>query len=250
VEAQPPVVEEKRLTLTEHLRELRSRLIKAVIALAITTVLSFAFTERIFRLLLVPAGDIKPVFIEVTEMLTTYFRVALLSGFILALPYLLYQAIMFVAPGLQPRERRWLFTFLPAAGVSFLAGVLFGYFVLLPPALKFLLSFGGDLATPQIRISNYINLVLGLMFWLGVVFETPLVMYFLARLGIVTPGALGRFRKAFIVLAFVIGALITPTPDPINQTLVAAPLVILYEVGVLLARLAARARRKSQESAA
>lgn len=243
------MAQEKRLTLTEHLRELRSRLVKAVIALGIGTILSFLFTERIFRLLLVPAGDIKPVFIEVTEMLTTYFRVALLSGFILALPFILYQAVMFVAPGLHRRERRWLFTFLPAAGVSFLAGALFGYFVLLPPALKFLLSFGGDLATPQIRISNYVNLVLGLMFWLGVVFETPLVMYFLARLGIVSPQTLGRFRRVFIVLAFVLAALITPTPDPINQTLVALPLIALYEVGVLLARLAARARKASSEAA-
>lgn len=241
--------EDRSLTLTEHLRELRSRLIKVIIALGVTTLLALIFTDRIFRLLLVPAGDIKPVFIEVTEMLGTYFKVALLSGFVLALPFILYQVVMFVAPGLRPQERRWLYIFLPAAVVSFVIGALFCYFLMLPAALKFLLSFGADLVTPQIRISNYVDLVLGMMFWVGIVFETPLVMYFLARLGIVTPQALGRFRKFFIVLAFVLAAVITPTPDPINQTLVAVPMIALYEVGVLLARLAARQRRRASESA-
>ncbi len=241
--------EDKSLTLTEHLRELRSRLIKVVIVLAITTGLSLFFTDYIFRFLLVPAGGIKPVFIEVTEMLATYFKVALLSGFVIALPFILYQVVMFIAPGLKPRERKWLFIFLPAAFISFVAGALFCYYIMLPAALKFLLSFGADLVTPQIRISNYVDLVLGMMFWVGIVFETPLVMYFLARLGIVTPQALGRFRKFFVVLAFVLAAVITPTPDPLNQALVAVSLIVLYEVGVLLARLAARARRRATESA-
>ncbi|MBI4307265.1 MAG: twin-arginine translocase subunit TatC [Chloroflexi bacterium] len=246
------MAEEKRLTLTEHLRELRSRVIRVVIALVVTTAFALFnilnFTDQVFRILLVPAGGMKPIFIEITEMLTTYFKVALLTGFILALPFTLYQVIMFVAPGLRPQERRWLFIFLPAAFVSFILGAAFCYFVLLPPAVRFLLSFGGDLVTPQIRISNYMDLVLGLMFWVGIVFETPLVMYFLARLGIVSPQALGRFRKFFVVLAFVIAAVITPTPDPINQALVAVPLIILYELGVQLARLAARARRRAQKS--
>jgi len=243
------VPEDRSLTLTEHLRELRSRLIRVVIALSITTGLSLFFTDYIFRFLLVPAGGIKPVFIEVTEMLSTYFKVALLSGFVLALPFILYQVVMFVAPGLRPQERKWVYIFLPAAFISFVIGALFCYYIMLPAALKFLLSFGADLVTPQIRISNYVDLVLGMMFWVGIVFETPLVMYFLARLGIVTPQALGRFRKFFVVLAFVLAAVITPTPDPLNQALVAVSLIVLYEVGVLLARLAARARRRATESA-
>jgi sec-independent protein translocase protein TatC len=135
---------------------------------------------------------------------------------------------------------------MPGVLLAFVAGVAFAYFVLTPPALHFLLTFGGDVATPLIRVSNLVNLMLRLLFWMGVAFETPLVMYLLAQLGIVNPRMLSRFRRYWVVVAFILGAIITPTFDPVNQALVAVPLLLLYELGLLLARLAARSRRASQ----
>ena len=231
---------DRRLTIIEHLEELRQRLIKSVIALAITTIVSFSFTSWLFRLLLVPAGGIKPIFTEVPEMLSTYMKVSLLSGVILAMPILVHQLVMFVAPALTPQEKRYLYLLLPGAMLSFLAGVLFGYFVLLPPALNFLLTFGEDIATPQIKIGNYVSVVTSLLFWIGLAFETPLVIFFLARLRVVTPAFLSKNRRYALVGAFILGAIITPTFDPVNQTLVAVPLAVLYEISILLAKLAWR----------
>ena len=153
---------------------------------------------------------------------------------------------MFVAPGLTPKERRYLLGFLPGALLAFAAGVAFGYFILTPPALHFLLTFGGDVAVPMIRVSNIINLMIRLLFWMGLAFETPLVMYLLAQLGIVNARKLARFRRYWVVVAFILAAIITPTFDPVNQALVAAPLLVLYELGILLARLAGRSRRSSE----
>lgn len=230
---------DRQLTLGQHLEELRHRLLIIALAFALGTGLVFVATPRIFHLLLLPAGDIKPVFIDVTEMLATYFKVALLGGFILGLPVFLYELVMFIAPGLTPREKRYLYWLLPSAAVLFVGGALFSYFVFLPPALDFLLHFGEDIATPQIRIGNYVAVVTRLMVGTGIVFETPLVMLFLARMGLVSYRTLARGRRWAVVMAFVVGAIITPTMDPVNQTLIAVPVMVLYELGIWLARLLA-----------
>ncbi len=245
----------RELSLLEHLRELRRRVLICVIAIIVGSAASFAFYKQIIDFLSRPAYNLESgsrielVFIEVTELLTTAVKVSFVAGFVLALPIILYQVVMFIAPGLTGRERRYLFLFLPAALVAFAAGVAFAYFVLTPPALRFLLGFS-DVATPLIRISNFVNLMLRLLFWMGVAFETPLVMYMLAQLGIVTARQLSRFRRVWVVLAFILGAIITPTFDPVNQALVAGPLLVLYELGVLLARLAGRSRREAETAVA
>ena len=234
---------DRDLPLVEHLRELRQRLLVVVVALFVATAVAFVFYQRIFDALLLPfyrAGGRELVFTDVPEMLAVTFKVCLAVGFVAAFPVLLYEAVMFAAPGLTPRERRYLLAFLPGVLLAFAAGVAFGYFVLIPRALRFLLTFGEGIAEPFIRIGNYVNLVTMLLFWVGVVFETPVVMFLLARLGVVDARAFGRFRPYAIVGAFVLAALITPTFDPLNQTLVAVPIVVLYEVGVQLARLAGR----------
>jgi sec-independent protein translocase protein TatC len=244
---------DRELTLREHLEELRRRLFISVAALLLTSVVSFAFFRQIIELLVRPARDLhngsgaQLVFTEVTEMLTTSVKVSVLAGFILAFPIILYQVVVFVAPALTQKERRYLFTFLPGAMLAFVSGVAFGYFVLTPPALHFLLTFGDDVATPMIRIGNFVDLMVRLLFWMGVAFETPLVMYLLAHLGIVNYRTFSRFRRYWVVVAFVLGAIITPTFDPLNQSLVAVPLLALYELGILLARLARRSRQRSTE---
>jgi sec-independent protein translocase protein TatC len=244
----------EQLSFRQHLQELRRRLLISVLALLAGTGVAFAFYRQLLELLVRPArladNGAQLVFIEATELLATSFKVSMLAGLVLAFPVILYQLVRFVDPGLTPRERRYLVAFLPGALLAFVGGMAFAYFVLLPPALRFLLTFGADVATPMIRISNLVGLMLRLLFWMGVVFETPLVMYLLAQLGVVNARSLSRFRRYWLVLAFLLGAIITPTFDPINQALVAGPLLVLYELGILLARLAGWSRNRSRQAAA
>ena len=231
------MAEEKRMTLIEHLEELRGRLIKSAIALAVTTLASLIFTGRLLKILVAPAG-IKPIFLRPTEMFVTYMRVALISGTALAMPVIVYQMLRFVLPALKPHERRYLYIIVPGATFSFLLGLAFAYFAMLPFALRYLLSFGGNIAEAKWAIGEYISFVTKLLFWVGVTFETPLLVFFLAKLGVVTPEMLARYRKYAIVAIAVLAAVITPTPDPFNMMVVMVPLLALYEIGVLLAKLA------------
>ncbi len=241
----------RELTLIEHLSELRRRIFISVAALLIGSVVAFFFWTEIVDLLKRPAQEINEgqgvnlIATQVTELLSTSVKVSLVGGFVLALPVILYQIIRFVAPGLTTNERRYLFLFMPGALLAFCCGLAFAYFVLTPRALPFLLTFGGGVADPLIKISNLVDVMLRLLFWMGLAFETPVVMYLLGQLGIVSARMFSRFRKYWVVVAFTLGAIITPTFDPLNQTLVAAPLLVLYELGILLAWLAGRSRRKA-----
>ena len=237
---------EKKLTILDHLVELRKRLIWSGIAVAIASLLSFIFARQIFDILISPAGNINLIYIELTEPIGTYMKVCLASGLILSMPYLMYQFIMFVTPALTSKEKRRVYFILPWIALMFAGGVVFGYFILVPPAIKFLTTFGSDLATHEIRISNYISVVTRLLLAIGLVFELPVVTTFLARMGIITPKWLSDKRKMAIIFAFILAAIITPTFDPINQTLVAAPLIVLYEMSIWLAKLVQR--RQSQQA--
>ena len=236
----PEIEKSDKLTFIGHLGELRQRLVKCLIALVITTIVSFVFAEHIFHILILPAGDINLIFIEMTEMIGAYMRLSLASGIVLAMPYLVYQLLMFISPALAHQEKKYLYLILPWITLMFIAGVAFGYFILLPPATKFLLTWGSNIATPQIKIGNYISIVARLLVASGAVFETPVIILFLAKLGIVTPKMLSRKRKHAIVAAFILAAIITPTFDPVNQSLVAVPLIVLYEMSIWLAKLVKR----------
>jgi sec-independent protein translocase protein TatC len=226
-----------RLTIMEHLEELRSRLVIAGLTLLVMTIVSFVFTGRLLEVLLVPSGGIQPIFVKPTEMFVTYFKVAIVAGLALSMPVIVYQLIRFAVPGLKPNEKRWLFFVVPGASALFILGVSFGYMVLLPFALRYLLTFGGDIATPFISIGEYISFVTTLLIWMGISFELPMVVVFLSKLGVVTPKQLRGYWKYALVGSFAVAAIITPTPDPFNQTLVAVPLYLLYEIGVLFARI-------------
>ncbi len=223
-----------------HLRELRSRLIKCVIAVILTTSISFIFAKQLFHILILPAGEINLIYIEMTEMIGTYMLVCLTSGIILAMPYIVLQFLMFVSPALTRKEKKYVYLILPWVGMMFIAGVVFGYFVLVPPGMRFLTTFGSDIATPQIKIGNYISVVTRLLLAIGLVFEIPVVSTFLARLGVITPKWLADKRKPAIILALILAAIITPTFDPVNQMLVAVPLMVLYEMSIWLAKLVQR----------
>lgn len=233
---------DSRLTVMGHLLELRQRLIRSVIAVAITTALSFAFYNWIFYVLLRPAEGYNLIYTEVTEMVGVIMKVCLAAGIILAMPYLIFQFVMFVSPALTTKEKRYVYVILPWVAIMFLGGIAFGYFVLLPPGISFLLSVGSDIATAQIKIDNYISTITRLLLAIGLVFEMPVVSTFLARLGVLKPNWLASKRKIAVVMAFVLGAIITPTFDPINQSLVALPLIVLYELSIWLAKLVYKKR--------
>ena len=235
------------MSFQEHIAELRRRLTYSIIAVIVTTVIAFIFWEQITEILKRPAPE-GTIFIqtEPTEALSASFRVSLIVGLFAAMPFILYQFVLFVSPGLNSAERRYLYALLPTGILVFGLGAAFGYFVLFPPAIHFLFDFGSEVAEAQIRIGSYLRLLISLLLWMGVVFETPLVLFFLSRIGIVTPQQLGRQRRYAIVVAFILGALITPTFDPINQTLVALPIIVLYEVGIWLSKIGARQRNRQR----
>ncbi|TEU14446.1 MAG: twin-arginine translocase subunit TatC [Anaerolineales bacterium] len=234
--------ENRPMTVLGHLVELRGRLIKAILALIITTLVSLLFTPRFLKLLTAPMGDNLPQAIGPTETIVIYFKVALIGGLVLAMPVIVYQLISFLVPGLYPQERRYLYVIVPAASFLFALGVAFAHYVMLPAAIPFLLGFMGDIIRQQWTIEKYMSLVTGLLFWVGVIFETPLVIAFLAYLGVVSPGMLWKnFRYAIVGIA-VIAAVATPTPDPINMALLMLPLVLLYLLSILLALFVYRRR--------
>jgi sec-independent protein translocase protein TatC len=229
---------ERQLTIIEHLEELRDRLIKSVVALTITTLFSFVFSKQLLEILIAPMGETPPVSASPTTTIVVFTKVALISGVALAMPVLVYQLISFIAPGLTRQEKRYLYLVLPGATISFVAGIAFAYFIMLPTAIPFLKGFLSDIIEPNWFIDKYISFITSLLFWVGISFETPLLIFFLSKLGIVTPAVLSRYRKYAILVISVLAAVITPTPDPFNMILVMVPLILLYEIGILLARLA------------
>jgi len=245
-----------------HLAELRDRLVRGTIAVAITTVLALIFNNQLFALLTFKSELTRPVFdyivntlhltappvvqlyaIEMTENFGVFMKVGLIGGIIVAIPYLIYEMVMFIAPALTAKERRYVYLILPWVAMMFIVGVIFAYFILLPPAISFLLNFGTDIAATQIRVENYVSVVSRLLLAVGLVFELPVLITFLARIGVVSPKWLGDNRKWAIIIAFVVGGLITPTPDPVNQSLVSVPLYVLYEVSIWLAKLVYKKRK-------
>ncbi len=228
------------LPLMEHLRELRDRLVKAVLAIIVTTVISFTFAEKEVTLLAQLAQGHELIALKPTETFVSYIKVAFITGIAFSMPILVYQLFRFLAPGLTRSERRWILVSLPAVTGFFALGVLFCYFVVLPSALSFLLGFGGGLVKNTPTISEYLSFVTRFLMAVGLAFETPIIIFILSKLGVATPKRLSKFRRWAYVLAFVIAAIITPTPDPINQTIVAVPIIVLYELGIIFARIGVR----------
>ena len=256
---------DKELSLVQHLVEFRNRLMVASIAVVITTVFAFLFSVDIIKLLLIPVNCsfihidvghfpfITPDYVCVdnrqhlvslspTENFTTFMRVSLFSGIALAMPVILYEIYAYIDPALYPNERRFVrLSGLPILGL-FVLGMAFCYFILLPNAIKFLISFGSDVLENQLRASDYISFVTTFILGVGVVFEVPVLIYTLVRVGVVQRSWLAKQRRYVFLLAFVLGAILTPTPDPFNQTLVAVPMYLLWELGLFLSRFGVKPR--------
>lgn len=240
-----PVPDE--MTIWEHIGELRSRLFKCLLAMVVTVIITTIFADQIVSFLAIPVGGIeKLTSIEVTENISVFMRVTLLGGFILALPVIIYQLVAFVMPGLQAKERKYVVMAIPTATILFLCGVAFAFYAMLPASLPFLIDFLGVNTTP--RLSNYMSFVTSLMFWIGVCFEIPLLVFILAKLGLVSAGGLAKQWRIAIVAIAILSAVVTPTADPINMGLLMLPLALLYLLSIVLAKIARKEPKPEPES--
>ena len=225
-----------------HLNILRQHLFRALVAIALTTALSFVFINQILTFLALPLeGGLESLTaIDVTENVGAVMRVALLSGFAISFPYVVFEIWLFIAPGVSPKTRLRGLTAIPVAIALFVLGMAFTYFAMLPTTLPFLFNFMGLNTVP--RPSSYFNFVTGIMFWIGVAFEFPMVAYILAELNILDSKTLASQWRVAIVLIAVIAAAITPTVDPVNMSIVMGPMLILYVVSIGLTRFARRGK--------
>jgi sec-independent protein translocase protein TatC len=248
------MIEEDKLPFTAHLEELRQRLIKCFIAVAVGFVASYAFKEKLFQILVAPlmkvmqAGD-HLIYTNLPEAFFTFLKTAFLSGLMLASPIILYQFWMFVAPGLYDREKRLLLPIVFLSTFFFVGGALFGYFIVFPFGFEFFLSFATESIRPLPSMKEYLKFASKLLLAFGLVFELPLVITAMARLGIVSVPFLKKNRKYAILVFFVGAAMLTP-PDVVTQIMMALPLMLLYEISILGARIFGRKKSEPEEEAA
>jgi len=227
------------MTLIEHLDELRSRIIKVGIAFFGVSIVAWFFRERIFDWLLAPAGDAlkgKLNVTGVTEQLFTDMKLALYVGFLLTIPILLYQIWAFVAPAVGDMGRAFTYTIISLASALFIAGVAFGYFVVLPIGTQFLLAWDTDRFKPIITAQSYLPFVTRFLLAFGIVFELPAATYVAAKLELVDAPLLKKYRKHAIVLNTILAAALTPGQDPYSMVLMAVPMIVMYELSILIAR--------------
>jgi sec-independent protein translocase protein TatC len=243
----PPAVEpenEVRLTFLEHLRDLRKRLGRALLGVAVGTAIVGGFVEKIFHALMQPVLDSLPEkqralhYTSYVEPLMVYLKVAVYGGIFLAVPWVLWQLWLFVAPGLYRKEKRVVIPFLLSGTLLFYGGAAFCYFLIMPAAFPAMAAVANDASlAPVLTMSAQLSLVLAMLLGFGVVFEVPVVIVFLSMIGVVHWQTLARYRRIAVVVNLIAAALITPTGDPLNLALMALPMIAFYEVGILLARL-------------
>ena len=229
------------LTLGEHLVEIRQRLTVATLSVVLTTVVTLVFAEQILDYLLQPGRDalpnFRPIYTELLGYIGAYIKISLMLGIAGAMPVIVYQVYAFIHPGLTRAERRWILPIVFVATFAFAAGGAFAFYLGWPPALDFLLNFGDNIADPQVRINNYIDMLTRFVFWTGIIFEMPLFLMGLGAFGLVTAKKLVGMWRWAIIGSFLLAALITPSIDPVTQTIVAVPAMGLYGLGVLLVRI-------------
>ncbi len=235
-----------------HLEELRSRLVAIAIAVGVGFVISYIFSERLFEILVAPLKAVMPederlIFTNLPEMFFTYLKVSFITGILMASPYVFYQLWMFIAPGLYRNEKKYVIPFIISSTILFMGGALFGYYVVFPFGFKFFIGFTNEYVKALPSVKQYFSFAIKLLFAFGVVFELPVVIFFLSKMGVVSPAFLRKKRKYAILLTFALAAILTP-PDVITQCMMALPLIVLYEIGILVSMLAWK--KKAEKKAA
>jgi sec-independent protein translocase protein TatC len=242
------------MSFLEHLDELRVRLIRSLIALVVGFIACWGFREPIFQFLVRPLRVANPkasfIYTSPTEALMLYMKMAFFAGIFVAAPYILYQIWAFVAPGLYPHEKRYALPFIFFGTLFFVGGALFGHYILFPMTFGFLGSFAGDQMTFMPRVGEYFTFYSWFLLGIGLVFQTPVIIFVLARIGLVTPGFLLRQFRWAVLIAFIVAAVVTPTPDMVTQSALALPMLALYLIGVLVAWVFGRPRRGPDDESA
>jgi sec-independent protein translocase protein TatC len=245
--------DDEKQPFLSHLEELRKRLIACVIAAGAGFVISYIFAARLFQLLILPLKAQMPegdrlIYTNLPEMFFTYLKSAMVSGVLVTSPYIFYQLWMFIAPGLYQKERKYVIPFVIFSTILFVGGSLFGYFVVFPFGFKFFLGFSNESIQALPSVKQYFSFSIKLLFAFGVVFELPVVVFFLAKIGVVTPELMRKKRKYAILMTFVFAAILTP-PDVITQCMMAGPLIVLYEISIIIAKIARRKKVTEGEEA-
>ncbi len=245
--------EDEKLPLTSHLEELKTRLIRILIALGIGFGVCYLFKDWSFRVITRPLVQALPaqssmIFTGLPEAFFIHMKIAFFASLLLTAPYTLFEIWRFVSPGLYSREKRHVLPFLFFSSILFGGGVLFGYFIALPPAFGFFVSFSTDFLKPMISFREYLDLTLKFLLAFGLCFEMPVFIFFLAKIGLVNAKMLSRQRRYAILVIFIVAAILTPSPDAISQILMAIPLMILYEVSIFVAKFAARKAPSPEEA--
>lgn len=233
---QPPEEEQPggSMSLLDHLEELRRRLIKIIAAIAIGSLACYFYAAELTGLITAPAG--KLYYMNPAEAFFTYLKVSFFAGFLLALPVVMYQLWAFIVPAMTNNERKAGIFLVPASIILFFVGLLFSYYLVLPAGIKFFMGFATDNLQPMFSIGQYLSFVISFLVPFGFIFELPLVILVMARLGLIGSTFLAAKRKMVLVMSFVIGALISPTPDVFSQTMVAVPMILLYEISILIVK--------------
>jgi sec-independent protein translocase protein TatC len=232
-----PAPKKGAMPFLEHIEELRRRLIKSFLAVIIAAAVAFVFAERLYKFVTLPLGDVKLHFTEITGSFMAYFKIAIYAGLIVASPYILYQLWRFVSPGLHLKEKRAVFPLVISSTILFLTGAAFCFFVVLPFAIQFLVSYAEGEMIPIITVSSYISFAGMMLLGFGLSFELPVVGYVLGRIGVVNARSLSKGRAYAVIAILVVAAILTPTPDIFNQLLMAVPLYLLYEVTIIVVKL-------------
>lgn len=244
---------EKRPFLS-HLEELRKRLVVCAIGVGAGFVIAYIFAERLFQLLVAPLKAVMPegdqlIFTNLPEMFFAYIKVAFIAGIMAASPLIFYQLWMFIAPGLYRKEKKMAIPFVVSSTILFVGGALFGYFVVFPFGFKFFIGFSNEYVKALPSVKQYFSFSMKLLFAFGAVFELPVIIFFLSKMGIVTPQFLRQKRKYAILLTFALAAILTP-PDVITQCMMAGPLIVLYEIGIIVSRIAQKKKEGGETAKA
>jgi sec-independent protein translocase protein TatC len=240
------------MPLTAHLEELRTRLIRSLIAVGVCFLICYAFKEKLFWIVSRPLIDVLPqgsfmIFTGLPEAFFTYLKISFFAGLLLASPFVLYQIWKFISPGLYQKEKKYVVPFVITSTLLFVGGVCFAYFLVLPPAYKFFVDFSTDFFRPMFTLKEYLSLTLKLLLAFGIVFEIPVFLFFMTKIGLVDSRTLARKRKYAILIIFIAAAILTPTPDAFTQILMALPMMVLYEVGILVSKWGERKKQAASE---
>lgn len=241
---------EEKLPLTAHLEELKKRLIRSLIGIGIGFGACYYYKDWLFKIITKPLMDVMPknsfmIYTSLPEAFFTYMKIAFFASIFLTAPFTLYQIWKFISPGLYPREKKYVIPFVLTSTLLFVGGVVFGYYLALPPAFGFFVEFSSDTLRPMFTMKEYLSFSLKLLLAFGVSFELPVFIFFMAKLGIVNSRMMSRHRRYAILIIFILAAILTPSPDAFTQVIMAVPLIILYEFSIYVAKFAERKKKET-----